>query len=342
MNNEHSFLLLLAIALVSAGCAFQSGDRVDGSCPAGEVCSSATDGLDFAGSAPAYYIGNIVATAEGGTQRIHVLGWSRSFDAAVDGPSFVVDRIEGDDVVIRGVDAGASRLRILHPDDGTLLDRTSLEVKRIARMAIVGDHRFGTTDDPTDDVAFFSGSRSAIVVRLLDPVDDLVVDEGLTLELSAGSAEQTAWDRFTIDAPTAGVVGIDLTAAGVTGSYDVPVVAAIDDITLVTPEDDGGPIEIEVGDGRVFCFSGRAGDLRVLGTPFGYSASGGVGLGEDELGSCVTVEGFEEGPGQVVAEGPGATMTVSIDVVAARGSTGTSEGLTGTGSSFAHQGGERR
>jgi hypothetical protein len=327
--------------LVVVGCAFQSGDRVDGSCPAGEVCSSETEGLDFAGSPPASYIGNIVATAEGGTQRIRVLGWSRGFDAAVDGPSFVVDRIEGSDVIIRGVDAGASRLRILHPVDGSLLDRTGLEVKRVARMAIVGQYRFGTTDDPGNDVAFFSGGVSSIVVRLLDPVDDLVVDEDLTLALTAGSAERTAWDRFTINAPTSGVVGIDLAAAGITGSYDVPVVSAIDDITMTVPEDEGGPVELEVGDARIFCFSGHSGDLRVLGTPFGYSTTGSVAIADDEPSSCITIEALEVGAGQLVAEGPGATMTVPIDVVEAPSTGGTSGGLTGAGVSMAHQVGDR-
>jgi hypothetical protein len=336
-----SSLLCFVTSLVAVGCAFQSGDRVDGSCPAGEVCSSETDGLDFSGSPPASYIGNIVATAEGGTQRIRVHGWSRGFDAAVDGPSFVVDRIEGSDVIIRGVDAGASRLRILHPVDGTLLDRTGLEVKRVARMAIVGQYRFGTTDDPGNDVAFYAGGVSSIVVRLLDPVDDLVVDENLTLSVTAGSAERTAWDRFTIDAPEAGVVGIDLAAAGLTGSYDVPVVSSIDDITMTTPEDEGGPVELEAGDSRIFCFSGHSGDLRVLGTPFGYATTGSVEIADDEPSSCVVVEGLEAGAGQLMAEGPGATMTVPIDVIEARSTGGTSGGLTNPGASLAHQLGDR-
>ncbi len=338
---KHS-LFLLVLSTLALGCAFQSGDRVDGSCPAGEVCSTATDGLDFAGSPPASYLGNIVATAEGGTQRIRVLGWSRAMNADVDGPSFVVDRIEGSDVIIRGVDAGASRLRIVDPLDGTLLDRTRLEVKRVARMAIVGQYALGATDDPAEDVAFFSSSRASVVVRLLDPVDDLVVDEGLSLEVSTGTATRSAWDTFAIEAPATGSVGIDLAAAGLTGSFDIPVVDSIDDIVMTSP-DDGAPVQVEVGETRMLCFRGRAGDLRVMGTTFDFSASGNASIPESgTLTDCAFVQGDAVGAAQLIASGPGATMTVALDVVAARPTGGTSGGLTGGGVSLAHQRGERR
>jgi hypothetical protein len=344
MTSSFSRTWAVGLLVAVSGCAWQSGERTGGSCPAGEVCSTAVEGLDFSGTPPAGYIGNIVATAEGGTQTIDIHGWSGPYEAVAMGPSFEVLGTESNHVTLHGLDAGASRLRILHPSTGELLDRTDLEVKRIARIGLAEPNAHVALLDASSELAFMANAEGRVVVRLHDAVDDLIVDEGLLVSVSGAALRVDSWDVVIVTAPASGSVAIDATSAGVTGSFDIPVVDTLDAIEITTGGSSGEVVEVELGSTDILCFRGRAGERRVLGATFSFDAAGTVAISEGatEPSACTTLDGVSLGNGNVVVTGPGATLTVPVRVVAATDGTGSASGPLASDASLAYTRGERR
>jgi len=189
------------------------GDRTDGECPAGEICSPDTpNGLYFGGAnlgddvfAP------VVApqrTAVGGRQTIHVF---RDADAAQEfvgftalssGAAFTVVASSGNTVGIEGAATGDAYLRLVDPANDELYDRISLGVAEPDDFLIV-PNRLGTAGDKElfeakKPLVVYHATYSlqAFAFAIYDVGETRLVDESVAFTLPPSPEKDTrTWAR---------------------------------------------------------------------------------------------------------------------------------------------------
>lgn len=286
----------VAVALLPA-CGV-SGERALGGCPPDEICSAATpDGLVFEGpdlaSVP-FSGASIAPVAIGGTQRIAIRVNGRDplpvFDAESTDSSVAIDGISGNEITIRGVEAGTSLLRVVDPGDGgSLLDRISVAAAPVDRAVTMPteDLAIMLAPDPRD-VRYAPGEHT-VAVQLRDPAGRIVVDQGMRVTVADTAATVSSWDAIRLAVPEGGV-SVTVDAAGATFSTRLESAGPIDDVELVdwlTELDDAGrPL---VSAGEAICAVGLSEGAWVVGVA---SASrfvlGGVELASDSSSAIAT------------------------------------------------------
>ncbi len=199
---------LLAIGLA---CTVEDGDRAaTGACPAGETCSPiAPSGLRFIGP----FLGGTASdrlgpTATGGTQTITVVGLEAGTPATLETTSYwhllLSTLAEDQTFVVDGVSPGDTPITV-RDADGLLLDRVSLRTARIARIDVV---RSGGDENVT---VLDRGVRASLVVRLFSEDGERIVDEDLSVEVTAGaSLVPVSWDCFDLELPSGAAETIQL------------------------------------------------------------------------------------------------------------------------------------
>ncbi len=304
------------------------GDRTDGECPAGEVCSPDTPtGLYFGGSVLGDEIFDSIVephrTAVAGTQTLDIFSDADAsdefigFDAVAAGPSFQVVAVAGNQVSVAGVAGGTDFLRLVDPESGELYDRIALQTAVVDTIAIVpqkidllGDQELYDAASPA--VVYHASGTSELVVALYDASDVRLVDETLTLALGTGFVRDTAqWDRFEHDPVAPGTYVFTFTlGSGEIGDLSATFVDAVDAVVWVPglanserAEPASGAV---VGQQKRFCFRAENGGRPVVGATFGYTSTSGLTVASGS-GTCVTVTGAAPGL---------ATLTVSVDGVA--------------------------
>ncbi len=332
-----SVVLGAALFFSLATSAPTEGERVDGGCPPGEICSPDTpDGLFFAGTPLGEEILPIpqkpLPTAVGGTQTVSVfldkagehefLG----FTASAGGPSFVVETVATNDIGIKGLAEGSDYLRVFNRETAELFDRLLVDTARVAKVAVLpyqGD-LFGDRDllqavrpevvySADRDVAFYG-------IALYDGNDRRVVDTSATLQLGLGFKRNAQlWDRFEqTGALPPGKYNLGVTLGdGSTHELSVTLVSGVDSIrwspgssdSLLVSPDKG----LAVNASQMYCFAGQSGGLTVVGAPFQFSATGPVDLGTPSF-DCIVVRATALGTVKLTVASGGLSATFDIPV----------------------------
>lgn len=202
------------VALFSLAC-LVGGERAEGAeCPTGETCSAATpSGLTFV---PLWTFdvdardGDLLALdpiATGGHAEVGLLGLAGEEGVLAHGPrvedgTFVsIHRAEGefggrygatqldvdDHVVLTGVAAGTTSLRIVDPETEELYDRVALRVADLHDVAIVPARR--TRDH------LLAGCTSLVGVQLLSAADERVIDDRMAIASDeSATITRASWD----------------------------------------------------------------------------------------------------------------------------------------------------
>ena len=310
--------LLPFLALLPLPGCLDEGYRAEHGCPAGEVCSDTTpDGLLFGGASfgdeSLFGDPGVKVTAVGGTQRIDVYDNATGtalrarYDATVSDDALEILAAGGASVEVAGRAPGGASLELR--DDGGLLDRIWLTSAAIDEIALVVPPHEGYRSDGTRPAVLWQGASIDLVVQLATAGGTRLVDETLRIDGAAPSR----WDTAAIDAVPAGGVTLTVEAGDRPPvTLAMPATAAIDAVTGALIGD-----EARAGGSAIVCFEAEDDGADVLGAPWELAATGPATLegAWPFAPNCAVLALTAEGTVTVTGAAPGASATVTIDVL---------------------------
>ncbi len=244
------------VAIFSLAC-LVGGERADGAeCPTGEICSAATpSGLTFVplwtfdADVRSQEVFTLDPIATGGHAEIGLLGLAGddgvlAHSARVeDGTFAMLHRTSGefggqygatqldvdDHVVLSGVAAGATTLRIVDPETEELYDCVALRVIDLDDVRVVPSH--------TDRAHLLAGCAGLVGVELLSEADERLIDDRMTIASDEGaSISRARWDLVRVTpADGASEVRFTIHAGGRDFERSVPIQTLADEGLTVCP-----------------------------------------------------------------------------------------------------------
>lgn len=291
-------------------------------CPSGEVCSTTTTGLFFAGTFDAgdgwSHVGSVVV---GGSENVHLFAgadrdtatpFTSSVRVVSDTPNVLaVDRAASGTITLRGVSEGSAFLRVLESDTGHLVDRLGVEVIALDGPDVIAPSLdVLATDSPgllaahyVGPLALLAGTRPELAISLDGGVTDCGVDVGLVVTDAGGTtlvSGASAPYRFTVS-PSGASIDLAIHVAGTDAHRSVPVVAAIDGVRTA--------LHVHAGitgatHATTVCAVATAGGVPVAGAALPrFDTTSGATITTRDATSCV---------GVMVDVGVRATITASI------------------------------
>jgi len=330
--------LILLAGLSLSGCSLAGVRAQSDACPAGQTCSDeAPSGLFFLGAtfsdALLMSASGVAPVAVGGTETVTALtgasngspAFTGGFSASSTDPSrLAIGTVSPPTVVIRGEAAGAAELQLFQVGTAELLDEVALSVASLATVTLVPAElvlplNVMTTSTPPPTWALLAGSAVPVIVRLEDAGMNRLVDETTAIRSASGALTSTAWDLFGVPVPAAaGPASFAIQAGGASFPVTAPVVAAIDDILLLTFDGTSGSPQ-QLGSGTLpFCLVAESGGDLVAGATWTFTASANLGVsGEDTVvaPSCLMLKGIASGAAtlEVTASGFSKTFSFTVD-----------------------------
>lgn len=303
-----------------------AGERAEHGCPPDEQCSSETPrGLYFSGDGLSDQLGGddvLRPTVVGGQQTYQVYADEErtpfvGFDAEVDTSAATVLAASSGAVVVRGETPGNAHLRIVDPADGTLFDRTTIQVRELAHVAVVPswvDHAFGDPRVSPADVVYLAGTPASPVLALTDRDGQRLIDASITYEAGEGIS-QIAWDALYADATLpVGVHPFTVhLGSGTTLDAQFTVVERVDRLEPFALSD-GTTLDapLAVGESRVVCVQPYAGARPVAATRLAVEVVHTQRLDVSIVSPCVGVERTQDGPASVTLRLAGVERTITV------------------------------
>ena len=317
----------IVVALPLALACGRPGERIRGSCPAGETCSTLVDQLFFAGSSPTAH--SFWDLAEGGTERVRVqtgigLGdppYARAFDArSSDASILVIGTTAPPDVTLHGAAVGHAYLRVLEPGSNLLLDRVDVRVGAVASVSVESFLSILIDPDHPQIVAVWADGALDLITSLRDAGGLVLWDDSLVvvghptrvIELPAGLA-------FAATAPTTGALDLVLTRDAASHPVSMPVVTTATSIALLGTTT---ALTIDLGTSTYVCAMARSATGLIAGARFAVTLptvlvddpTAGIEVDGRRLDGCIGVRATAVGTGALTLAAGGATATVQIDV----------------------------
>ncbi|MEM9194258.1 MAG: hypothetical protein AAGF12_34095 [Myxococcota bacterium] len=173
-------------------------------------------GFRGAGLAGEWRLSNpgIAPTATGG-QQVLVLDSPAEVEARLSSSLFDVTTLSANVIRISDRSVGRGVLEMVDPDDGTMVDRISLDFED------VNDIRLGYDASPTSPVLF--AEREGRVAVRLSGVSGLIVDEGLRVEAEGAELRRIAWDVWGMTPSSRESVVVRVEAGGANAEIELPV-----------------------------------------------------------------------------------------------------------------------
>lgn len=334
--------LLLLAGLSLSGCSLAGARASSGSCPAGQTCSAeAPDGLFFLGAAFAdEWLGasGVAAVAVGGTETVTALtgsgntspAFTASFSVSSTEPSQLgIGVVSPPTFVIQGEAAGAPEVQLFQFGTPDLLDEVSISVASIATAQLVPSELIAaqnimainadkSTTTPLPWAMLAGTAAVPLMVELKDSGKDRLVDETTALTSTSGAVTSSKWDLYAVPVPAAaGQVSFAIQAGGASFPVMVPVVAAVEDITLLALDATSAPIPIIPSGGAELCLLAQSGGAVVVGVTWTFTGSANLSVSAGGLfaeSSCVLVVGTANGPATLEATASGFSKTFSFTV----------------------------
>jgi hypothetical protein len=306
---------LALLALFLSSCALP-GDRANGGCPSGEICSPATpNGLFFLGSTLGDEVlgrAGPLTTATGGTQTITAVTgagngsppFTMPFNTTVTNSALSIDSTSPPNVVVRGGGLGSAYLRLVDPSNNELFDRVLIEVADVA----TADVRPADYVNPSADEQFATDASQPwslwndpagepLVARLFAQDSSRVADESMQLSMSASTAITYAHTSWDVLAPSGPLPGSSVTVHVGSGGHfaaDLPValVSTIDDIVWVNAVGAEANVvnAIHLATPTTFCFRAVSGGHLLAGVTWSFGGATVVLRTLYAGKNCVTVQ----------------------------------------------------
>jgi hypothetical protein len=332
-----SILVLLAAASV-AGCAVPGDLAATGACPTGETCSTeAPHGLFFEGASFSDFAGasGLPIVAAGGTEGVTALtgsGLDSSpfgglFTATSSDPgALAIDAVAPPSLQVHGHAPADAVVKLFQAGTTDLLDQVDVQVEAISAATLFPSElvvpESAAPTPTTAPWALLAGSAAVpLVVRLQGTSADRLVDEATTLTQPAGAPVRQAWDLFAVTAPAApGLSSFTIQAGGASFLVTAPVVATIDDLTLI-PLTSSPATAAQIGaNGADLCFLAQSAGAVVVGATWTFTGSSNLELlpGFTEGSpSCIAAAGTAVGPATLTVAASGFSKTFDLTVTAA-------------------------
>src|SRR4029078_9537188 len=107
--------------------------------------------------------------------------------------------------------------------------------------------------------AILAGSKAPLIILLHAKNGDRLIDESLSLTPLSGQATKQAWDRFEVEASSAGEASFPVHAGGASFAAKATVVRSIDDTTPINPLSImDPPSHVALGGDQILCFIARS------------------------------------------------------------------------------------
>jgi hypothetical protein len=165
-------------------------------------------------------------------------------------------------------------------------------------------------------VSFYAGDVK-FGLALYSATDQRLADDSMTLTFPGPQPTREDWDTFDLGAVAPGTLTGTLTAAGMPGSIDLPVVDAIDAVDTLS---NSFPQTITPGTQGDVCFTASAGESHsVLGLPWSFTSTGPVTSLPSLTGNCFTLQVNAPGDFTVTATVLGMAKARTFTAVAAAG-----------------------
>jgi hypothetical protein len=336
-------LPLFAIPVLGTFACTTPGERTNGMCPQGEVCSPDTpNGLYFGGPPIANELNaGILPIAVGGTETVLVsinssgTAFTRPFDAATTGALSVMSSTPPS-VTVHADTTGNGYLRILQSGTNLLYDRVGMTTSELDHVDVDPIEMNGFNDDTFDPKttpwAAWAGADVPVYMALYDGIETRLVDEALAV---TGATSQSAWDTISVNGTSD--IALSITAGDKSAlPATVKVLAHVQTIAAVTASgvDPTKPQAINTPVALCFDAVGADGSTVIVGATWSFNVTSGTATAmASAYPNCASVTATAIGTVMLQVDAGDATTTVPIIFVAAkptRAAAGASEEASAT------------